>query len=1112
MRCSKCDSDNGEGRKFCANCGVPLAVTCPKCGASIQPDKRFCGECGSALGDVAPAAAAAVTAPVAVSAGGERRHLTVLFCDLVGSTEIASRLDPEEWRETIASYHAAAGETISRFGGHVANYLGDGIMAYFGWPEAHDNDAERAARASLAMIEAIGKLNEQPSSSDLRTSQTRLLGFAGAPPSARPKLSARVGIDSGTVVVGAGAGKDAEVFGDVPNIAARVQSAAEPDTVLITAAAHRLISGLFIVENTGARDLKGVPAPIELFRVVRPTGVRGRIRSARGLTPFVGREEEFATLLRRWERTREGEGQMVLVVGEAGIGKSRLVAEFHERIRDTPHIWMESAGEQLFENTPFHAISEMLSQWLDLQGATNADEQIARLERALDSASLKVDEAAPLVADLLQLQVGARYQGVTFTPEEKRRRLLAVLTGWILGAVRMQPMVMVVEDLHWLDPSSLELQQLLAEQGAIAPLMLLYTARPEFRQPWPLRSHHTQITLNRLSTREAQKMIAQVAARHALPRETLDAVTERTSGVPLFVEELTRAVLEGGDARPGARTIPETLHDSLMARLDRLGAAKEVAQLAAVIGPEFSYELLQLIAEIPEDELRTALTKLTDAELIYARGFPPEATYQFKHALIRDTAYDALLKSRRRELHRLVADTIDKRFAALREQAEVLAHHWTEAGETELAITQWSKAGKAAEARNAFSEARESYQLALSQLSLLPESPERDARELQLVQSLFSMLFVTRGVAAPETVAAVERAAMLAEKCGNLGQLIGSIHERGTQAFYAGELGRAGALADQELELARREGSSTMLAHVHLLQLFVRYYRGDLAGVEKHFAAGLQFFNDPVFRPRGASIAVFAHAAYCAWLAGRVNVARDRITSAAATVNPTNPYQRSFADQAAACLHTLIGENEEAEIVAARALELSEKHQITSVAAHSRCLLGLARAQLGHPAEGIELIRRGITEVPPVALGHDTTRLAVAQQRAVALDDALETAEKALEVTPEVLYYRPATLRVRGELRLAKGQTELAEADFRGSINLAKSLGAKAYELRTAMSWARLLASQDRADEARAMLAEIYNLFTEGFDTPDLKEAKALLEELAAGHSSSIRERQASTT
>ncbi|MBV8356433.1 MAG: hypothetical protein JO189_00645, partial [Deltaproteobacteria bacterium] len=671
-----------------------------------------------------------------------------------------------------------------------------------------------------------------------------------------------------------------------------------------------------------------------------------------------------------------------------------------------------------------------------------------------------------------------------------------------LGAVRLQPMVMVVEDLHWLDPSSLELQQLLAEQGAIAPLMLLYTARPEFRQPWPLRSHHTQITLNRLSTRDAQKMIAQVAARHELARETLDAVVERTSGVPLFVEELTRAVLESGGI--SVRAIPVTLHDSLMARLDRLGAAKEVAQLAAVIGPEFSYELLQLIAEIPEDELRTALTKLTDAELIYAHGFPPEATYQFKHALIRDMAYDALLKSRRRELHRLIAQTIDKKFAALRERAEILAHHWTEAGEAELAITQWSKAGEAAAARNAFHEARESYQRALAQLNLLRESPERDARELQLLQSLYPVLFVTRGWAAPETVFAVERAGMLAEKCGNLGQLIFSMLRRCGQTYVAGELRTAGILADQALELAQREGSSTTLfAYAHYLQLAIRLQRGDLAGAERYLAAGLQFFDDPVFGQDALAgrIVVYDFGARCAWLAGRVNVARERITNAATAVNPTSPYHRSHADMNAAGLHTLIRENEEAEIVAARALELSEKHKIASVAAFSQCYLGHARAQLDRPADGIELIRRGITELLDTGsrfvLSHCNTLLAVAQQRAGALDDALETAEKALEVTPEVLVYRPETLRVRGQLRLAKGQTELAEADFRDSIELAKSMGAKAWELRAAMSWARLLASQGRADEARTMLAEIYNWFTEGFDTADLKEAKALLDELA---------------
>jgi class 3 adenylate cyclase len=535
MRCPSCTSENPETTKFCGSCGRPLTKRCGKCGTENPPQFKFCGECGSALIDAAASGVVADTAKrdrasdgvpeVPNRREGERRHLTVLFCDLVGSTEIAAQLDPEEWRDTVAGYQRAAAEAINRFGGHVAKYLGDGVMAFFGYPEAHDNDAERASRAGLGILDAIAKLNEQ---------------------SGRHRLLARVGIDSGAVVVGVGAGEDADVFGDVPNVAARAQAAAEPDTVLITSATHRLISGLFVVEASGAQQLKGVASPVDLYRVIRPTGVKGRLAAARALTPFVGREEELRLLLSRWERARRGDGQVALVVGEAGIGKSRLVAEFHHRIRETPHTWMESAGEQFFENTPFHAFIEMLSQWLELQGGVSADERLGRLERAMASAGLKPAEAAPLVADLLQLPAGDRYPALTLTSEQKRRRLLAALTGWVFGAGQLQPVVMVVEDLHWLDPSTLELQEVLANQGATAPLMLLYTARPEFRPPWPLRSHHTQITLNRLSARNVREMIAQVAARKALAGETVDTVVERTGGVPLFVEELTRALVESG--------------------------------------------------------------------------------------------------------------------------------------------------------------------------------------------------------------------------------------------------------------------------------------------------------------------------------------------------------------------------------------------------------------------------------------------------------------------------------------------------------------------------------------------------------------------------------------
>jgi len=642
------------------------------------------------------------------------------------------------------------------------------------------------------------------------------------------------------------------------------------------------------------------------------------------------------------------------------------------------------------------------------------------------------------------------------------------------------------------------------EQGATAPLMLLYTARPEFHPPWPLRAHHTQITLNRLSARNVREMIAQVAARTTLADETVDAVVKRTSGVPLFVEELTRAVIESGTTKLTGREIPVTLHDSLMARLDRLGPAKEVVQIGAVIGPEFSYELLHAVHPLSERDLQAALRRATDAELIYARGLAPEAIYQFKHALIRDAAYEALLKSRRKDLHRQVAQTVDKQFPALKDtHPEVLARHWTEAGETELAISQWTKAGKDAEARNAFHEAQESYQQALALLDLVPESSERDSRELQLRRSLVSMLHVTRGWAAPETVAAAERLGILAEKSSNLGQLIGSITTRCLHAYIVAELPIAGALADQGLELARRAANSTALANLHMMQLTVRHMRGDLTGAEEHFATGLKFFHDSSFRqnPNGGSIVVFGTAAWNAWILGRADVARDRIAKMMAAVNPANPHDLPWSKFHAATLHALMREDEQTTVLARQALDLCEKHKFPNEAAFGRGLLGLGRARLGQSVEGIPLIREGIAGLLKVgnriAVTFYINSLAEAQKLGGAITEALDTIEQALQFNPEERVNLPETLRLRGELRLASGQPHLAQADFRDSISLARSMAAKAWELRTTMSLARLLANQCRRDEACTMLAEIYNWFTEGFDTADLKEAKALLDELA---------------
>jgi tetratricopeptide (TPR) repeat protein len=717
-------------------------------------------------------------------------------------------------------------------------------------------------------------------------------------------------------------------------------------------------------------------------------------------------------------------------------------------------------------------------------------------------AGLKPAEAIPLIAPLLNLPASAKYPPPPIPPEQQRRRLLTMLVEWVLDEARTQPLTIALEDLHWADASTLAVVQLLVEQGPIAHLLLLCTARPEFHPQWPLRAHHTQLTLNRLSARNVREMIAQVTARNALADEMVDTVIERTGGVPLFVEELTRAVLESGSTKLTGREIPVTLHDSLMARLDRLGPAKEVIQIGAVIGSEFSYELLHAVHPVGAEELQAALHSATDAELVYVRGVAPEATYQFKHALIRDAAYEALLKSRRKELHRQVGRTIDEEFSGLKDaHPEVLARHWSEAGETAQAIAAWTRAGKAAESHHAFKEAQHSYEQVLALLSLLPESAERDLQELNLRQSIIWMLRITTGPSSPESVDACARAIALAKKSGNLSQLVSLMQARGYAAHHVGDFESAATLADQTLELAEREGNPTNLGLAYHLQVTVRNVRGDLAGAEEHFARGLKFFEDATIWPFPfAHLASFGIASWNAWALGRSDLARERLARMMAAANQNNPHEEASNGCIGATTYLLLREHERAEMLAARALELLEKHQISQFAGFTRCVLGLARARLGRPREGVALIRRGIAGLAAIGTHNDVFTVFLAESQALsgAIDDALETIEQVLQPNrPDANINRPEAFRLRGDLQTKQGRREAAEADFRKALRLTQSMGAKAYELRAATSLARLLCDTGRRDEAHTMLAEIYNWFTEGFDTADLKEAKALLEELA---------------
>ena len=1092
MRCSGCGAENPDKIKFCEQCGTPFKRHCARCGAENSSAARFCGECGAPLKPVARSAATKadpVESPGVLD--GERRHLTVLLSDLVNSTEISAHLDPEEWRDIAADYQRSAAEAVTRLGGHVAKYLGDGLMVYFGWPQAHEDDGERATRAGLAIVDAVAALND------------RLGDKYGA-----PKLSVRVGIDTGAVVVGHGGGKEADVFGDTPNIASRVQSAAAPNTVVITAAVHQLVSGLFVVEDRGAHALKGIEHPVQLYRAIQPSVVRRRTHgtAARPSTPFVGRDDEMRLLLSRWERACEGEGQLVIVAGEAGIGKSRLIEEFRARIKPIPHLWIECAGEQFFENTPFHAVTQMLNQGLGWRGDESKEERVIQVERSLELSGMKLGQTVPLIAEMLNLPIPEKYPPLMLASDQKRKRLLAALAGWVFGATRTQPLVIALEDLHWVDPSTLELQHTLVEQAATAPLMLLFTARPEFRAPWLMRAHHAQITLNRLSDRHTREMVAGVAARSALAKDMIDTVVKRTDGVPLFAEELTRLILEG-DGRSVAREIPATLHDSLTARLDRLGEAREVAQVAAVIGREFSYELLQAVLPILEAELQSALAKLADAELIYARGIPPEATYQFKHALIQDAAYEALLKTRRKELHRRVATTVAEKFAALAEaQPEVLARHWTGAGEAEPAIAAWQRAGEAADARGALKEAEEDFRQALAMLNTLPTSPEREARELTLVAVLAWLLARTKGYSAAETIEVTEHARALAEKTGNLPQLILQVIGTYAAVFVLGDYSGAAALADQLLDLAQREGSNMSLIIAYVAQVNVRFNQGDLVGVEEHFARLGGLVETVTGGQLGGAIAsgiviAMGYASLGAWMLGYAENARSRIVEAIAFARDCkDPFVLAGGRNMESYLYRWFREPQRVADAAAETVAISEEHSFSFFKA-TRITLGWARAQLGNPDEGVALVRQGLAALAETGGRTDITNaltiLAEAQALDGAIDDALTTLDEALQANPEELVFRPNIQKWRGELRLKIGQTEAAEADFREAIALAQNMKAKAWELRGTMSLARMVDKQGKRDEARAMLAEIYGRFTEGFDTPDLQDAKALLYELS---------------
>jgi len=973
--------------------------------------------------------------------------------------------------------------------------MGDGVLTYFGYPQAHEDDAERAVRAGLAVIEAVARL-ELPE-----------------------RLAVRIGVATGLVVVGEligeGTAHERGVVGETPNLAARLQALAELNSLVIADATRRQTGALFEVEDLGTQRLAGFADPQHAWRVVAESGVVNRFEALRsGTTPLVGREEELDQLLAAWQRAKTGEGRVVLVSGEPGIGKSRLVAELAQRVEPEPHIRLRHFCSPYHQDSALHPFISQLERAGDFARDDAAEEKRAKLTALLGPAAASADEIE-LIAELLSLPNSVA--ALNLTPQRKRQRLLEALVHQLEGLARDRPVLMVFEDAHWSDASSRELLGLIIDRVKDLPIALLVTFRPEFAPPWGDRRYLSALTLDRLSGSEGATLVENLAGNRALSRDVIGEIVERTDGVPLFVEELTKAVLESAD--PGDRlailtasptpslAIPATLHASLISRLDRLGtAAKEVAQIGAVLGREFSYELIHHVARRPD--LETALAQLTDAGLLFRRGLRLASSYLFKHALVQGAAYGTLLRRRRQQLHGRIAAVLEQEFADLVErQPELLAHHLTEAGDTKRAAAQWLKAGQYAAEHSAHIEAIAHLERGLALLQSLPDTAERDSLEIDLQLALGMSSIRTKGMIAPAVREAYGRASELAEKHRDQRRLFQAIYGIYQHNVGSGRIFAARPLAERLLAVTAHDDADPGLrlqAHHALWTALV--IGGEPAGCLEHCEIGRRRYDPERYQSHrdlygghDAGMCAWTLAGQAEWLLGHPDTALTSSTSGIALAERiSHPPSLNMALSYAAQLHIY---RREPELILDRltAAEAVAVEQRLSVFLNPQILRGAALLLLGQTKEAIALLRAGL---PPGRTGGIRSLgfalLTTALTETGEYPEAMTLISEALQgvgATGEG-FWTPELHRSRGLVLLAQNKLAEGEAAIRQSLELSHKQQEKSWELRAATSLARLWGEQGRRAEARELLAPVYSWFSEGFDTPDLNEAKALLDEL----------------
>jgi predicted ATPase/class 3 adenylate cyclase len=1116
MLCSQCHAPNREGRRFCANCSAPLAIACPSCGFSNEPGEMFCGGCAARLTlGGPPRKVISPESPTSPQLGkgtltAERRHLTVMFCDLVGSTALSERVDPEELHEVVRTYQEVCAEVINRLEGHIAQYLGDGMLVYFGYPVAREDDAQRAVRAALGIVDAVLNLHA-------RFQRDRSIN-----------LAVRLGIHTGVVVVGrvGGGGKHEQLaLGETPNLAARLQGLAKPNTVVISAATLRLVQGLFVCHDLGFQTLRGVASPVQVHHVLGESATQSRfeVAVATGLTALVGREEEVGLLIERWERAKDGMGQVVLLSGEAGIGKSRLVQVVKERLASELYSRVECRGSPYYQNSALHPVIQHLQRLLRLQGNEAPQEKLNRLERLLGQYGFLISAFVPLFASSLSLPLPERYPTLTLTPHQQKQKTLEAVVVWLLKEAEQRPVLLIVEDLHWVDPSTLDLLSLLLDQTPTARILILLTFRPDFTPPWAIRSHMTQITLSRLARRQVEIMVERVTGGKVLPAQVLQQVVAKTDGIPLFVEELTKTVLEAGwlseqgdhyvlTGSFPTLSIPATLQDSLMARLDRLGAVKEVAQLCATLGREFSYERLQAVSPLEKGNLDAGLAQLVQTELLFQRGLPPQATYVFKHALIQEAAYHSLLKSKRQQYHQRIAQVLEKKFPETGEtQPELLAHHYTEAGLRAEAIVYWQKAGRRAVQRSADREAISHLAKGLELLKTLPETPERIQQEIRLQITLGFSLMTTKGYAAPEVEQAHARAWELCQRVGETPRLFTVL--MGLLGFYLVRAQHATAreLGERLLTLAQSAHDPMRVIEAHYTLETTLLFLGELALAREHFERGIALYESQQYRPAGRvgqdpMVACLSQAGLLLWMLGYPDQALRRSEEAVTLARElSHTFNLAFALSSRTMLHLYRREGQATRTQAEAAISLCTEQGFAHYLAWGTIMRGWALAALGRMVEGIALMRQGLAASQAVGaelllpywlalLAESYGKVGQVGEGLAVLAEALATAHKNGE-----RLYEAELHRLKGELLLALSPENHAEAEacFHQALDVARRQQAKSLELRAAMSVSRLLRKQGQRDESRQILTETYGWFTEGFATADLMEAKVLLDQVS---------------